>query len=75
MKQFPRPVLQEWMSDLDVSGGMSSRSASDRIMDTLKGSTIHTQKEVLDKMLRKYFNMNETELIKILEASHPEKLV
>ena len=56
-------------------GGWSGRSESDRIMDTIKGSNIHTQKEVLDKMLRKYFNVNETELIKILTASHPEKLV
>lgn len=74
MNLFPRPVLQEFMTDFGGGGG-SVRSESERIMATIKGSSVHTQKEVLDKMLKKYFNVNETELVKILSASHPEKLI
>ena len=73
MNLFPRPVLQEFMTDF--GGGGSVRSESERIMATIKGSSVHTQKEVLGKMLKKYFNVNETELVKILSASHPEKLI
>jgi len=75
MRKYPRPVLQEWMIDMGGGGGMSSHSEADRIMDTIKGANVQTQKAVLDKILKKYFNTNETELVEILTASHPEKLL
>jgi hypothetical protein len=74
MRKYPRPVLQEWMIDMG-GGGMSSHSEADRIMDTINGANVQTQKAVLDSILKKYFNTTETELVEILTASHPEKLL
>jgi len=74
MKSYPRPVLQEFMTDFGFGGG-TSVSGADRLIETISKSSEREQKEMLDKVLTKYFKISHDDLVQLLEKYNPEKLI
>lgn len=74
MKFGQRHVCQECMEDW--GGGMgSSKSESEKIMDTLEDSSESTQKVTINKILKKYYKIDVDALEALLLKHNPEKLV
>lgn len=75
MKQFPTPVLQEWMMDFRGGGGGHHIEKEDVIMSDLQKLIPDRQIKFIDKLLRKYYHLSKKDFEDILEKYHPEKLV
>lgn len=73
MRTYPKPVLQEFMTDF--YGGGSTTTISTMIITEISECSESSQKAIVDKILHKYFNISDKELTELLALHHPEKLI